>query len=77
MFYNKPLNETAEDVRQTPTHQMHKLRGIDGHHDCNVCLKFRVFVVVVFFLNATDANTLEKLQRKVIWLKRITNCYFL
>lgn len=31
----------------------------------------------VVFLNATDANALEKLQRKVIWLKRITNCYFL
>lgn len=37
-----------------------------------VCL----FVFFVFF-DATNANTLEKLQRKVIWLKRITNCYFL
>lgn len=29
------------------------------------------------FFYAIDANALEKLQRKVIWLKRITNCYFL
>lgn len=32
---------------------------------------------VQFFFYATDANTLEKLQRKVILLKRIINCYFL